>query len=125
MNVLRRLLMISALAAGAACIVTAYAADANVTGTWSMTVEVQGTTGNPTFTLKQQGTEVSGTYKGSMGEAPVTGSVKGNEITLKYKGSTQGVELDVTYAGTVEGDTMKGKINFGGMAEGTFSGKKG
>jgi hypothetical protein len=125
MRALRRLLTISLLAACAVGVATVHAADANVTGTWNMTVEVQGTTGNPTFTLKQQGTEVSGTYKGSMGEAPVTGTVNGNEITLKYKGSTQGVELDVTYAGTVEGDTMKGKINFGGMAEGTFSGKKG
>lgn len=123
MNALRRLLMISLFAACAAT--TANAADANVSGTWNMTVDVQGTSGNPTFTLQQQGTEVSGTYKGSMGEFPVTGAVKGNEVTLKYKGNAQGFELDVTYTGVVEGDTMKGKIDFGGMAEGSFTGKKG
>jgi hypothetical protein len=101
-----------------------FAADANVAGTWAMTVEVQGTPGTPTFTLTQTGNTVSGSYKGSMGEYPVTGTVTGNDVVLKYKGATQGVELEVTYSGTVEGDAMKGKIDFGGMAEGTFTGKK-
>jgi hypothetical protein len=78
MNALRRLLMISLLAGAAAGIATVHAADANVTGTWAMTVDIQGTTGNPTFTLKQQGAEVTGTYKGQMGESPVTGTVAGN-----------------------------------------------
>jgi hypothetical protein len=35
------------------------------------------------------------------------------------------MELVVTYAGTVEGDSMKGKVSYGDMGEGTFTGKKG
>ena len=30
----------------------------------------------------------------------------------------------MTYTGTVEKDEMKGKVNFGDMGEGTFTGKK-
>jgi len=36
----------------------------------------------------------------------------------------QGQKLQIDYAGTVEDDTMKGKVKFGELGEGTFSGKK-
>jgi hypothetical protein len=124
MNTLRRIFIISLAAVGAFA-VPAFAADANVAGTWTMTVESPMGTGNPVFNLKQAGTAVTGDYKGALGEAPVTGTVKGNELTLKYKINAQGTELEITYAGTVEGDTIKGKVSYGEMGEGTFTGKKG
>jgi len=124
MNTLRRMLVISFAAVSAVASV-AFAADANVTGTWTMTVETQAGTGNPTFTLKQTGKDVTGNYKGTLGEAPVTGTVNGNDVTLKYTINAQGMELAVTYTGTVEGDSMKGKVSLGDLGEGTFTGKKG
>jgi len=124
MNMLRRMLVISFAAVGTVASV-AFAADANVTGTWTMNVETQAGTGTPTFTLTQKGTDVTGNYKGTLGEAPVTGTVKGNDVTLKYTINAQGMELAVTYTGTVEGDSMKGKVSLGDLGEGTFTGKKG
>lgn len=124
MNTLRRLFVISLAAVGAFS-VSALAADANVTGTWNMAVESPMGSGNPVFTLKQTGSDITGNYKGALGEAPVTGTVKGNEVSIKYKINAQGTELEITYAGTVEGDTMKGKVSYGDMGEGTFTGKKG
>jgi hypothetical protein len=124
MNTVRRMLVISLAAVGAFSAV-AFAADANVTGTWNMTVESPMGTGNPVFTLTQKGADVTGTYKGQLGEAPVKGTVKGNALELKYNINAQGTELAITYAGTVEGDTMKGKVSYGDMGEGTFTGKKG
>lgn len=124
MNTLRRMMLVSVAALGALSL-PALAADANVAGTWTMTVESQMGTSNPVFTLTQKGTELSGTYKGQLGEAPVKGTVKGNEIEIKYNINAQGMELAVTYAGTVEGDTMKGKVSLGDMGEATFTGKKG
>jgi hypothetical protein len=123
MNTLRRMFVISLAAMGAFSAV-AFAADANVTGTWNMNVETQAGAGTPVFTLKQEGAAVTGNYKGSLGEAPVTGTVSGNNVTLKYSINAQGMDLAVTYTGTVEGDTMKGKVSLGDLGEGTFTGKK-
>lgn len=124
MNPVRRLFAAS-LAMLALAATAAFAADANVTGEWTMTVETQAGTGSPHFSLKQEGTNVTGQYKGQLGEAPVTGTVNGNEVTLKYSVNAQGADLTVTYTGTVEGDTMKGKVSLGDFGDGTFTGKRG
>lgn len=123
MNSVRRV-FVAAAAALALIGTNALAADANVAGEWTMTVETQAGTGSPTFSLKQDGANVTGTYKGQLGEAPVTGTVKGNEVTLNYTISAQGQSLAVTYSGTVDGATMKGKVSLGDFGDGTFTGKK-
>ena len=124
MNPVRRLFAaaVAMLALGAT---STFAADVDVTGEWTMTVETQAGTGSPHFSLKQEGNAVTGNYKGQLGEAPVTGTVNGNEVTLKYSINAQGADLTVTYTGTVEGDTMKGKVSLGDFGDGTFTGKKG
>ena len=124
MNTLRRMMLVSVAAIGALSL-PALAADANVAGTWTMTVESQMGTSNPVFTLTQKGTELAGTYKGQLGEAPVKGTVKGNAVELKYNINAQGMDVAVTYSGTVEGDAMKGKVSLGELGEATFTGKKG
>lgn len=93
----------------------------NVTGTWNMTVQTDMGSGSPTFVLKQdeKGT-ITGIYSGQLGETPVKGTLKGDVIHM---------ELDIQgnliqYDGTVVGDTMKGKVKLGSIAEGTFSGKR-
>ena len=123
MNSVRRV-FVAAAAALALIGTNALAADADVTGEWTMSVETQAGTGTPTFNLKQEGSNVTGTYKGQLGEAPVTGTVKGNEVTLNYKVEAQGQALSVTYSGTVDGSTMKGKVSLGDFGDGTFTGKK-
>ena len=90
-----------------------------VTGTWNMTVETSAGTGTPVFVLKQNNdTLKTGTYIGQFGEAPVKGSIKVNKIKLKFSAS----DMDISYSGIVDGNTMKGKVVFGTMAEGTFTG---
>jgi len=123
MNIVRRLLVVGV--AAAALVSSAWAADANVAGKWTMAVTTPAGTGSPVFELKQEGSNVSGTYKGQLGEAQVTGSVKGNDLTLSYKISAQGQELAITYTGKVEGDSVSGKVSLGELGEGTFTGKKG
>lgn len=123
MNTLRRM-FITMLAATALLSAAAFAADANIAGEWDMAVETQAGTGTPHFSFKQDGSTLSGTYKGQLGEAPVTGTIKGNEATWSFKVNAQGMDLTVTYTGTVDGNTIKGKMQLGDMAEGTFTGKK-
>jgi len=67
---------------------------------------------------------LTGTYKGRFGEAPLKGTVKGNEIKFTLTISPQGQDLQLDYTGTVDGDTMKGKVKFGDLGEGNFSGKE-
>src|ERR1700694_18452 len=97
---------------------------ANVTGEWNLTVESPNGTGTPTVTFKQDGETLTGTYKGRFGEAPLKGTVKGNEIKFTLTISPQGQDIQLDYAGTVDGDTMKGKVKFGDLGEGNFTGKK-
>jgi hypothetical protein len=100
----------------------AYATD--VTGEWKLTVESPNGTGTPTVTFKQDGETLTGTYKGRFGEAPLKGTVKDNDIKFSLTISPQGQDLQLDYTGTVDGDTMKGKVKFGDLGEGNFSGKK-
>ena len=92
-----------------------------VTGTWNMSVETPAGSGTPVFVLKQENdTLLTGTYKGQFGEAPVKGSIKVNKIDLKFSASDMAIE----YTGTVDGNSMKGKVIFGTMGEGTFTGTR-
>jgi hypothetical protein len=106
--------------------ITVAAQSTNVTGKWIFTVETSAGSGTPTVTLKQDGEKLTGHYSSTqLGEADLTGSVKGTNITFTFGTDVQGTHLDVVYSGTVEGkDSMKGKVNLGGVGEGTFTGKK-
>ncbi len=86
-----------------------------------MTVETSAGSGTPVFVLKQENdTLITGTYKGQFGEAPVNGTIKFNKINLKFSAS----DLAMEYTGTVDGNSMKGKVVFGTMGEGTFTGTR-
>jgi hypothetical protein len=99
-------------------------AQTNITGKWVLDVQTDAGTGTPTITLKQDGEKLSGHYSGQLGEAELTGSIKGNDFTFSFSGDLQGQAFKVTYTGTVAKDTMKGTLDLGGMASGTFTGKK-
>jgi hypothetical protein len=54
----------------------------------------------------------------------VTGTVKGTAVTFAFEASFDGNAVKITYSGTVEKDTMKGDVQLGDFAKGTFTGKK-
>ena len=104
---------------------TAQASKVDVTGKWMFNVETSAGSGTPTITLKQDGDKLTGHYSGQLGEADLTGTVKGQEIAFKFSVDAQGNNLDCTYTGTIEGkDSLKGKVNIAGLADGTFTAKK-
>jgi hypothetical protein len=74
----------------------------NVTGEWLFNVTTDQGGGTPTITFKQDGEKLTGKYAGQLGAA----------------------DLPVTYDGTVEKNTMKGKLDIGGMVTGTFTATK-
>jgi hypothetical protein len=93
----------------------------NVTGEWAFTVETDQGGGTPMITFKQDGEKLTGKYAGQLGNADLTGTVKGNAIHFTFTIDVQGQQAPVTYDGTVEKNTMKGKLDIGGMVNGTFT----
>ena len=98
----------------------------DVTGKWLFTVQTDNGTGTPTVTFKQQGDSLSGHYSSQLlGERELTGAVKDNRITFKFSSEVQGTALTVTYSGTIENkDSMKGSVDLGGFASGSFTAKR-
>ena len=96
----------------------------NVTGEWVFTVETDQGGGTPTLTFKQDGEKLTGKYVGQLGNADLTGTVKGAAIHFTFTIDVQGQQAPVTYDGTVEKNTMKGKLDIGGMVNGTFTATK-
>jgi hypothetical protein len=96
----------------------------NVTGEWLFNVTTDQGSGTPTITFKQDGEKLTGKYTGQLGSADLTGTVKGNAIHFTFTIDAQGQAAPVTYDGTVEKNTMKGKLDIGGMVNGTFTATK-
>lgn len=98
----------------------------DVTGTWVFEVQTQAGTGTPQVTFKQDGEALTGHYSSSLlGEADLKGTVKGRAIAFTMTLTVQGTSLEVTYTGTIEdSNSMKGTVDFAGMGEGTFTGKR-
>lgn len=92
----------------------------NVTGTWVFQVETSAGSGSPTMTFKQEAESLTGKYSGQLGEADLKGTVKGNQIQFSFD---PGVGV-VTYTGTIENGTMKGKVELGDQATGTWTAKR-
>lgn len=93
----------------------------DVTGEWTFNVQTDQGGGTPTITFKQDGDKLTGKYAGQLGNADLTGTLKGNAIHFTFTLDVQGQQAPVTYEGTVEKNTMKGKLDIGGMVNGTFT----
>lgn len=103
--------------------VCAFAAD--ISGTWSASVETDAGSGNPTFVFKQTGEQLTGSYSGALGESKVMGTVKGDKVEFTFAVSPGGEELYCVYSGTLEGDKkMKGTVKLGSLGSGTFTAAK-
>jgi len=96
----------------------------DVTGEWTFTVQTDQGGGTPVITFKQDGEKLTGKYAGQLGNADLTGTVKGTAIHFTFTLDVQGQQAPVTYDGTVEKNTMKGKLDIGGMVNGTFTATK-
>jgi hypothetical protein len=96
----------------------------NITGDWAFNVQTDQGGGTPTISFKQDGEKLTGKYVGQLGNADLTGTLKGDAIHFTFTLDVQGQQAPVTYDGTVEKNTMKGKMDIGGMVNGTFTATK-
>ena len=97
----------------------------DVTGKWNLSVETSAGSGSPTAEFKQEGEKLTGSYRGTFGESQVEGTVKEKKIEFKVRFKVEGNDAVFSYTGTIEdNDSMKGKVDLGGFAEGTWTGTR-
>ena len=98
----------------------------DVTGKWLFNVTTGAGSGTPTVTLKQQGDSITGRYSSQVfGEKDLRGTVKDRKVSFTIDADAQGARLLVKYSGRLEADgTLKGDVDLGGQATGTFTAKR-
>ncbi len=98
------------------------AAKTDLTGNWSVTVELPNMTATPTMVLKQEGEKLTGDYVSAQyGKFAITGTLKGADVTFSFPMAVEGNSMTVTYTGTVDKDGgIKGAVTYGDMMSGTF-----
>ena len=105
--------------------VSSAATQDSVAGTWNLSVVFDQGSGAPTVVFQQDGEKLTGTYTGQMGEYPLKGTFKDKKIAFTVSVNMQGNEIALVYTGALEADgTLKGTVDLGGMAGGTWTGKK-
>jgi hypothetical protein len=99
---------------------------ADITGTWSFSVDLEdGSHGDPTFVFKQDGENLTGTYTGPLGEQKVSGIVKGTQAVFGFEFKNEDQTVKATYTGTIESQTkMSGTVEFSGGPKGKWTATK-
>lgn len=86
-------------------------ADANIAGTWELSLDFQGQAVPVTLTVNQDGTSITGTLVTMLGEGEITaGSVSGTKFSATAVTDLQGQSLELSITGNVAGDSMSGSI---------------
>jgi hypothetical protein len=104
---------------------SALAQSAGISGDWVLTINSPQGSRDVNASFKQDGERLLGAFKSSRGELPFQGTIKGKEISFSYPYKTPDIDITITMTGELEGDSIKGKADFGGLAEGDWSGKRG
>jgi hypothetical protein len=89
----------------------AFAADADVAGTWTVTAQNGRHSVTQTLVLRQNGGKVTGTFTGPRQSGTIDGTVSGNAIKLHVT-----AKMPIDYTGSVDGDTMKGTLTSEGKS---------
>ncbi len=100
---------------------------ADLTGSWLLSVEINGNTTTPKLTLTQSADSLSGSYASeTLGTANIRGTVDESGFTISFTASMQGQSIPVRYRGTLQEDgTLKGTLQLAdGAISGTFTGRR-
>ncbi len=94
------------------------AGGADITGTWTFTYSVQGTTQESTATLAMAADgSITGTMSSQMGTVSISrGHMNGNQFTISISVQANGQTMDIDMSGTMNGNTLSGSMNVMGQA---------
>ena len=91
-----------------------------ISGTWRLSVAMEGAQGTPTLVLEQQGATLTGTVSNPRGQQKVTGTVKGDQAVFGFETTREGQPFKASYRGTIESPRrMSGEVEFSGALSGT------
>ncbi|MGQ0732466.1 MAG: hypothetical protein ACT4QD_02295 [Acidobacteriota bacterium] len=97
----------------------------DLSGEWVFDVQTDQGAGSPSFVFMQKGEKLTGKYKGLFGEADLAGAVTGKMVKFSFNADAQGTPVTIVYEGEIESNSsVKGKVDLGGVGQGTFTGKR-
>lgn len=98
----------------------------NVTGKWTMTLDMSMGVATTALDLKQDGEKITGTYTGRYGTFQLEGTLKERTIEFSFTMTAEGESVVMSFGGQVaeDGQTMKGNATLGEMGDATWSAKK-
>ena len=100
---------------------------ADVSGTWTASIDTQVGMQKYTFTFKVEGEKLTGKAKSEFAQAETEiteGVVKGDDITFVENLNYQGMPLKITYKGKIMGDEIKFTRNVADIADEPFVAKR-
>lgn len=99
---------------------------ADLTGTWTLQLNFQGTEVPVTLVLEQSGESVTGKLETPLGEGIISdGNVKGTKLSATAAAEIQGQSVEFVIGGAANGDELNGSITSPMIPEPlTFTGKK-
>ena len=95
---------------------------ASVAGTWDITIESPQGKRTVLLIIKKTGDKLTGAMKSPQGETALESiALKNDDIAFALTRQIQGQDMKLSYTGKVAKDSMKGDVDFGGLATGTWS----
>jgi imidazolonepropionase-like amidohydrolase len=99
---------------------------AGITGTWTVTVSLDGSDYPTTWSLRQDGTRLLGSVQGTLGTMEIQNGTMGSDNELRFTASItlkEGTE-EATFIGTLDGNAVRGRMAIVGHTPGTFAGTR-
>jgi hypothetical protein len=108
----------------AAAVASGYhpAAQGSVVGSWDLTTKTPMGDQPSVLVIKQEGAKLMAVGKSPRGERPYDSiAVNGSDIKFVVTIQFQGADMVLTYTGKIDKDSMKGEVDFGGLAQGEWT----
>jgi len=99
-------------------------AQTNLSGVWEVTMTTPQGDNTVDVSFKQEGEALTGELTSPLGVAAFKGSLIKDALTVVANIDVQGTAVELTFNAKVTGDTLAGMVNFGGLGEAPFSGKR-
>ncbi len=102
------------------------AAQTDLSGMWTLTIQSDQGDNPLEVTITQDGSDLTATADGGeIGEVEMTGTIDGADVLFEWSLYIEGMELAITLTGTVAEDgTMSGMADFGGFGAGGWTAKR-
>lgn len=96
------------------------AAAQSIAGEWDAAINTPGGVRPFRIVFLVDGEKLTGTVKRPAGDAPLAGLVKGDTVQFSYTIEYNGNALVLTVIATAAGDSLRGFVDFGGVAQDAF-----